>query len=386
MNKPLLALFLGCPWLTASCIGEEKLNTECDIESCHVEMDDPAAVFYAVSDTARRVFSVDTAVTFYIRDDADLSRLRSVPLWMRLTPGATVAPANGSAQDFSGGPVPYTVTSQDGRWSRRYKIGFQPMPVLNPVFGFEDVEMEPTKRKYYTWFAYGANGARQDLWATGNSGFALSRSSAAPMDYPTVPWDDALDGKAVKLETRSTGAFGNMVNMRIAAGNLFLGTFDTENALKDAMAATRFGVPVNRKPARFRGNYKFAPGASFQDEDGHIVAGRTDAPDAYAILYRNADGEGRPLVLHGDDVLTNPAIVAMARVDNFFHTGVDAAAPWKSFDLPLVYNEAVDEDLLANFGYNLAVVFTSSVEGASFRGAIGSTFIVDSAEIVYEEE
>lgn len=386
MNKLPLALFLGCAWLTTSCIGEEKLNTECDIEACHVEMDEPTTVFYAASDTARRVFSVDTLVTFHVRDDADPARLRDLPLWMKLTPGATVVPANGSPQDFSGESVHYVVTSQDGRWTRHYKIGFRPMPILNPVFDFETVELEKTRQKYYTWFAYGANGARQTLWATGNSGFALSRSSAKPMDYPTVPWTDALEGRSVKLETRSTGAFGAMVNMRIAAGNLFLGTFDTENALKDAMAATRFGIPVNRKPARFRGSYKFTPGEKFQDESGHIIEGRTDAPDAYAILYRNTDAQGNPLVLHGDDVLTNPAIVAIARVDNFFHTGVDVAAPWKYFDLPLIYNETVDPDLLANFGYNLAVVFTSSIEGASFRGAIGSTFIVDNAEIIYEEE
>ena len=42
-----------------------------------------------------------------------------------------------------------------------------------------------------------------------------------------------------------------MVNMRIAAGNLFIGTFDVANALKDAMAATRFGLPFNKKPLRF---------------------------------------------------------------------------------------------------------------------------------------
>lgn len=386
MNKLLFALPLGGALLCTSCISEEALNAECDIESCRVEMDDPASVFYVASDTVRRVFSVDTVVTFSIREDADRERLKSLPLWLKLTPGATVQPANGSVQDFSAGDVRYTVTSEDGQWHRDYHVRFLPMPILNPVFDFEDVELEPARGKYYNWFAYGSGHVRQNLWATGNSGFALSRSSARPMEYPTVPWDDALAGKSVKLETCNTGGFGAMVNMRIAAGNLFLGTFDTQNALKDAMAATCFGVPVNRKPVRFKGAYKFMPGQTFQDEKGVAVEGRVDAPDAYAVLYRNTDKNGQPFVLHGDDVLTSPAIVAMARVENFFHTGVEADSPWKYFDLPLVYNEPVDMSLLRNFGYNLAVVFTSSVEGASFRGAVGSTFIVDSAEVVYEEE
>lgn len=386
MNKLLIALGLGAALLSTSCIREEALNAECDVEACHVEMERPETMFYAAADTARRVFSVDSVITFSIREDADRDQLRSLSLSFRLTPGATVTPANGSPQDFSGDGVVYTVTSEDGRWHRRYHVRFLPMAILNPEFGFEEAELEPSKSKYYTWYAYGSAGERQNLWATGNSGFALSRSSAKPMEYPTVPWDDALNGRSVKLETCNTGPFGVMVNMRIAAGNLFLGTFDTENALKDAMAATCFGVPVNRKPVRFKGAYKFQPGATFQDVQGQPVEGRTDAPDAYAVLYRNTDAQGRPVMLHGDDVLTNPAIVAMVRVDNFFHTGVDALSPWKFFDLPLTYYEPLDMSRLRNFGYNLAVVFTSSIEGASFRGAVGSVLIVDDAEIIYEDD
>lgn len=386
MNRFLLALPLGGALLCTSCIREEALNAECDIEACRVEMQDPTSVFYVASDTVRTVFSVDSVVTFSIREDVGRERLKALPLWLKLTPGATVQPASGSVQDFSAGGVRYTVTSEDGLWHRNYRVRFLPMAILNPVFDFENVEPEPGRGRFYNWYAYGAGHVRQNLWATGNSGFALSRSSAKPMEYPTVPWEDALAGKSVKLETCSTGGFGAMVNMRIAAGNLFLGTFDTQNALKDAMAATCFGVPVNRKPVRFKGAYKFMPGPTFQDNKGVAVEGRTDAPDAYAVLYRNTDKEGKPFVLHGNDVLTSPAIVAMARVENFFHTGIETDSPWKYFDLPLVYNEPVDMSLLRNFGYSLAVVFTSSIEGASFEGAVGSTLIVDSAEIVYEEE
>ena len=175
-----------------------------------------------------------------------------------------------------------------------------------------------------------------------------------------------------------------MVNMRLAAGNLFLGTFDTANALVDAMAATRFGVPVNRFPVRFRGYYKFKPGARFQDRAGKTVEGVVDAPDAYAVLYRNTDKDGNPVILKGDDVLLHANIVAKARVENFLHTGVEPGDPWKYFDLKLVYEEDKDYELLYNYGYNLTVVFSSSVKGAEFEGAVGSIFLVDEAEIVFE--
>ena len=204
------------------------------------------------------------------------------------------------------------------------------------------------------------------------------------MAFPTIPYADGYDGYAVKLTTQNTGAFGAMMNMRIAAGNLFLGSFDTQNALKDAMKATRFGVPVNRKPVRFTGYYKFQPGEVFKDRYGIEVPGRVDAPDAYAVLYKNTDESGQPVTLYGDDVLTNENIVAIARVPEFKVTGISDTSNWEYFDLPLEYKQELDMVRLSNLGYNLAVVFTSSIEGATFCGAVGSTLLIDESAIIYE--
>ena len=86
-----------------------------------------------------------------------------------------------------------------------------------------------------------------------------------------------------------------MVNMRIAAGNLFIGTFDVANALKDAMAATRFGLPFNKKPLRFEGYYKFKPGEKFQNRKGTIIEDRIDEPDLYAYYIKIRMNTGSPL-------------------------------------------------------------------------------------------
>lgn len=373
-----------CALLATSCIKDEPLNSECDIEVCKVHHEASDTIFYALSDTLQKVSSVDTVINFYTRSRINPQDLSQVRVTFDLTPGATITPANGSVQDFSQGGVVYTVVSEDKLWSRTYKVRFLPRAVLNPDFDFENVELEQPRERFYIWFAYDQNQKRQDLWATGNSGFALSRSSAKPHEYPSVMLEQGVSGKGVKLETCSTGAFGAMVNMRIAAGNLFLGSFDTQNALTDAMKATRFGVPVNRKPVRFTGYYKFQPGEKFQDRYGIEVPGRVDAPDAYAVLYKNTDENGLPVTLYGDDVLTHKNIVAIARVPEFKVTGISDTSNWEYFDLPLEYKQELDMVRLSNLGYNLAVVFTSSIEGATFCGAVGSTLLIDESAIIYE--
>ena len=373
-----------CALLATSCIKDEPLNSECDIEVCKVHHEASDTIFYALSDTLQKVSSVDTVINFYTRSRINPQDLSQVRVTFDLTPGATITPASGSVQDFSQGGVVYTVVSEDKLWSRTYKVLFLPRAVLNPDFDFENVELEQPRERFYIWFAYDQNQKRQDLWATGNSGFALSRSSAKPHEYPSVMLEQGVSGKGVKLETCSTGAFGAMVNMRIAAGNLFLGSFDTQNALKDAMKATRFGVPVNRKPVRFTGYYKFQPGEVFKDRYGIEVPGRVDAPDAYAVLYKNTDESGQPVTLYGDDVLTNENIVAIARVPEFKVTGISDTSNWEYFDLPLEYKQELDMVRLSNLGYNLAVVFTSSIEGATFCGAVGSTLLIDESAIIYE--
>ncbi len=373
-----------CALLATSCIKDEPLNSECDIEVCKVHHEASDTIFYALSDTLQKVSSVDTVINFYTRSRINPQDLSQVRVTFDLTPGATITPASGSVQDFSQGGVVYTVVSEDKLWSRTYKVRFLPRAVLNPDFDFENVELEQPRERFYIWFAYDQNQKRQDLWATGNSGFALSRSSAKPHEYPSVMLEQGVSGKGVKLETCSTGAFGAMVNMRIAAGNLFLGSFDTQNALTDAMKATRFGVPVNRKPVRFTGYYKFQPGEKFQDRYGIEVPGRVDAPDAYAVLYKNTDENGLPVTLYGDDVLTHKNIVAIARVPEFKVTGISDTSNWEYFDLPLEYKQELDMVRLSNLGYNLAVVFTSSIEGATFCGAVGSTLLIDESAIIYE--
>lgn len=85
-------------------------------------------------------------------------------------------------------------------------------------------------------------------------------------------------------------------------------------------------------------------------------------------------------MLYGDDVLTSRYVVAVARMAD-----VTATDGWTQFELDYAYGSDIDTELLGNFGYNLAIVFSSSYEGDKFEGAIGSTLLIDKVRVVCEQ-
>lgn len=366
--------------LLSSCIKDEPQNTECDIEAASIHLDTPENIFYSISDTLVKVPSTENNIVFTVRRKADVSSL--APRFV-LTPGATIVPENGSVQDFSNGPVTYVVTSEDKAWKREYKVAFTPMTRMMKdtlEIDFEDTEMETKTGTYYIWKSRNEDGTLGSDWSTGNPGFYLSNSKAAPDDYPTTMLENGYSGKAVKLVTRDTGTFGHWFKMPIAAGNLFLGKFIVESALVSALRATQFGIPFDKRPSKIEGYYKYQPGSQFIDKDAHVIE-KTDCADIYSVMYVNHDEQGNPVYLFGDDVFTNPNIVAIARVKDLNPTD-----NWTHFEAEYVYQKDIDLDLLENYGYSFTIVFTSSITGASFEGAVGSTLCVDEVRVSFSKE
>ena len=366
--------------LSTGC-GEEPDFCEADIETATLHVGAPEAFFYQLTDSTQTVLSTDTAIVFVVRGNADVTSLSPE---FTLSPCATVSPASGSTHDFSRGPVLYTVTSQDGRWTRRYSVSV--VPTTHEVadttcYDFEHFELETANQRYYTWHNVLADGTLGNDWATANAGYRISMGSAQPMGYPTTPLLDGYDGAAVCLRTSDTGPFGAMANKRLAAGNLFLGTFDIAVAMSDHLHATRFGIPFTSKPDRFTGYYTFEPGATVQDFYGKPITGRTDSADVYAVFYRNHDAAGAEVVLYGDNVLSSSQIVAVANLGY-----VAPTTTWTAWDVEFVYREDIDEQLLANRGYSLAIVFSSSRRGGDFVGAIGSRLCIDKVRLICTRE
>lgn len=397
MVKPfsLIAVVAFATTLT-SCFKDEALNNECDIEKAWIQVDNPDAVFFQPSNAELPdIESTKTDLIFPdLRPNSDVTAL---PVYFKITDGATITPENGSVQNFADGPVTYVVTSEDGQYNRTYRVfikatdaGTTPDPG-NPDkpeeqlgyvhYDFENYFLDPASSKFYVWSDY-ENGSN---WATGNPGFKIAKGSATPDQYPSTPLAEGYDGAAVKLVTSDTGPFGVVVNMRIAAGNLFTGVFDSKSATKAPLKATHFGEgsynQINYRPVTLAGYYQYTPGEVFTDKAGKEVAGRIDQGDIYAVVFRNVDSEGKSFYLTGDNVLTSPQIVALARVPNVVKT----EGGWQNFSVDFNYSGELDPTILANYGYSMAVVFTSSIEGAAFQGAVGSTLLIDKVSIAYKK-
>ena len=363
--------------LNTSCFGDEPEGCEADIETVTLHVAHPEDYFFQMTDSMQTIYSTDSIITIAVRGNADVSALAPV---FTLSPGASVTPASGSTQDFSQGPVVYTVTSQDGKWHRRYRVSIVPtvITVTDTLrFDFEQYELEPVGQRFYMWPMLLDNGSTIKYWATANDGFRISMGSAKAMDYPTTPLDNAYDGAGVCLTTRSTGPFGAMANKRLAAGNMYLGTFDIKIAMSDHLHATRFGIPFADRPNTFKGYYTYQPGPTVQDFYGNPIAGRTDSADVYAVFYRNHDAQGNEVCLYGDDVLSSPYIVAVADIGY-----VKPTAEWTPWEVKFEYRADVDEEQLANWGYSLTIVFSSSAGGGDFIGAIGSRLCVDKVSLI----
>ncbi len=364
--------------LLTSCIKDEPKNMECDVLEAWVEGDDVARHFSQATDM--RISDVPSSVellTFTVRQRASLTPLA---VHFTLTPGATIAPANGSTQDFSKDPVVYTVTSEDGQWHRNYKVDFVEAMLPSSRHDFEDFELS-TNGRFHVWFEKGDDGKKEYIWASGNEGFMIASPNAAVTDYPTVSDEDGVDGCCVRLTTRSTGSWGKTFKKPIAAGNLFLGAFDSKYALTNTLKTTLMGIAYTKEPVKVTGYYKYSPGETFTDKDFNEVADRIDEPSIYSVLYINHDEQGDEVMLHGDDVLSSPYIVRKAQV-----ASLPATSQWRQFEMTFEGDTPIDAALLANRGYNLALVFSSSKTGDTFEGAVGSTLYIDNVEITFRTE
>lgn len=380
MKQILTWSLLGAVLLLNSCIKDEALNAECDITGV-----DSLWLDAHKSQLIGLPIVTNTSVSFTIQKGTDRTALDPS---FYLTPGATLTatvegvevPGNGITRDFSS-PQSYTVHSEDGVWSKNYQISFNyPQPIT--LCSFEHFTLDSSER-YQTWFEVDpedTQNPQRDYWASGNGGYALVGIAKQPADYPTASHPLGVQGNCIKLETRRTGSFGDMVKMPIAAGNIFIGSFDASIAMKKPREATHFGLQlVGGKPVTLEGYYKYTAGETFTDKNKKVCPERHDTADIYAVLYEVDPADFQ--ALNGDDVLSSPRIVMMARIDN-----PGEPAEWTHFVEPfrMMPGKEFKEERLRNDGYAIAVVATSSRQGAYFEGAIGSTLYVDELRVVWE--
>lgn len=357
--------------LISSCIQDEAPNAEADIETCTVVS--PEGVIDDVQIENRQI-------TLHAKPGSDV---RQVKLEFTLTPGATITPPSGTIQDFTS-PKTYTVTSEDGEWEKTYMvIAITNLPSIPTKFDFE--HYETVENKYHAFYEMSADGIRQDVWASGNSGFAVSAFNKLPQDYPTVSYEKGRTGRGVKLETRSTG-LGALVKMPIASGNLYIGKFDNSKIVignpKSSLRATLFGANFDFVPKSLTGYYQYKAGAKFTEGNGSVNPNAKDRFDIYAIVYE--PNEDTPY-LDGTNQLTSPLLVSVARIKEADRVETNE---WRAFDIPFetLPGKTLDKTKLASGKYKMSIIFTSSIDGDRFRGAVGSTLLFDDVEIKTEKQ
>ena len=106
-----------------------------------------------------------------------------------------------------------------------------------------------------------------------------------------------------------------------------------------------------------------------------------DKCDIYAVMY---EAENNSVMLNGDDVFTSDKLVSLARIKP---EDVVESDQWTDFEIPFepVKGRVIDDTKLKNGKYKLGIVLSSSVDGAYFKGAVGSTLYVDEVELICED-
>lgn len=390
--KNVFAGMIMCLAIT-SCIQDEGLNVEAAIDGCN-----------GSNIQLSTINTYSKTVSIYVSKATDLSTLE---IQFELPEGADIEPVDAAANDhapkydFSNSKVPVTSEQTLEQYQRKFRVTSESRTTeavymitvikseLPTEYHFENIE--DGNNKYHIFYEFNLQKAEMLQWASGNPGFNLTGMARSPLDYITIQSQGYI-GKGAKLETKSTGSFGAGVSMPIAAGNLFIGSFEVGNALKDAMKATKFGFPFYKHPTRLSGYYKFKPGTDYTSytlgSDGKknffIDASMNgkDKGDIYAVLYEADNVED---FLDGYNSLNSPKIVSLARIKS---EDVKETSEWTSFDLPFVLqnNKTINDNMLAAGKYKLAIAFSSSVEGAAFKGSVGSTLWIDEVTIHCEED
>ena len=358
--KTFLIIFI--PSLLISCIKDEQLDTNADILEAYIPSE------FLKTDP----IITNTSVEFKVKPSTDLAH--QSPFFI-ISPNAQLSPPNGTTRDYTKSQEVY-VTAQDNRWVKKYTVTFT-KDELSTLYTFNNAELVNNNR-YYEFYELDTNGNKIKNWASGNDGYATVAGKLPPEDYPTTIAKGRKNKQAVRMQTVYTSKSGEIAGNPIAAGNLFLGSFKL-NFLKP-IKSTKFGLPYDKTqgiPTKLRGYFKYKAGKQLTNEKYAIIPNKKDTFDIYAILF---EAQQKNNFLSGDHNFSDPRNIAIARLDD---TQKIETIQWTEFETPffILSGKSLEKDK----EYMLAIVMTSSIEGAEFIGAVGSTLDIDEVELVFDK-
>ena len=228
------------------------------------------------------------------------------------------------------------------------------LPVSLPNGGFEDWYLD---EKIYVPNAQGDN-----FWGSGNLGAANFIGNI------TTPTDDAVSGKAAKLE--SSDAL-----IKLGAGNIFSGDF----ALDGTNGILHFGQSFSSFPTALRLYYKYTSTIinRIGEEVGSLenLRGRPDS----CFIYIALSDKSEPY-----EIRTRPSTRQMFDKNdkNIIAYGEyisgESTSAYQQITIPLEYR------VTNRTPRYIIIVCTASKYGDYFIGGVGSTLWLDEMELIYE--
>lgn len=321
--------------------------------------------------TEQPVINADNTITFKVNENATAEQLKALVPTIVVSEKATYSVEGGTA-DFSKDVV-YTVLAENGNSSQYTVKSPSRTAILKYTFD-EWVVVHPGLKNEYS------NPAPTNELSTSNEGAGLLATLGFKGGFPVSEEQNGYNGtSSAKLVTLYTKGAGFGMAPAITSGSLFTGAFVTNAS--DQLSSTRFGIPYDKKPLLFKGVYKYAPGDNYVDgSDKKNVLENLEIVDEcsiMAVLYEATDADGNEIILTGHDIANSDYRVATAAL-----VDCTAKADWTSFELPFTNLEGKTYD--SSKSYKLAIVCSSSKQGAAFKGAVNSTLIVDDFEVIGE--
>lgn len=276
---------------------------------------------------------------------------------LEISSGATVVPASGTSVSFADPEdfIKYVITSENGAITSEY------------IFTVRDNQMPNSE--FENWFQeIGMNGkpfqqpgkyAESTVWATPNMGTSIYSI------YGTSPIIDG-NNTLMKIETVET------VALPLVAGTLYVGEFDLDGAIEDPtnpVAAAKLGVPFFSKPSAVQFKYSYTAGGQMIQavlkDPGNLFGGF----DIYNLEGKDKFGIEVKLEKRVGDAVT---VIAQ-----------------ENFESDVIVENLIDLKLdLEYFSTeeptHFYISFSPSLEGGAFKGAIGSTLIIDDLELIYD--
>lgn len=306
------------------------------------------------------VINDDNTITFGVSESTTDEQLKSLQATVEVSAGATYK-ADGT--DFSK-DVTYTVVAENGTVAT-YVVK-APSRMASLKFSFDEWETKGNAEYPMP----------RDLLASsleGASMLALLGVEGLPLYKST---DDKVAGAAAaRLVTMNTSEIASSLIPAITSGSVFTGKFKLD--ISDRLNSTKFGIAYDKKPLRFKGYYKYTPGKTFidgTDVENIVTKDQTDECAIQAVLY---EAETDDFTLTGHDINDSDKRVAVDALSDG-----TAKTAWTSFDIPFTWLEGKTYDPAKK--YKLAIVCSSSKEGDLFKGAGGSTLLIDEFEVVGE--